>query len=55
MTTRKRKTDIRDTLNKLKVKCIKVLRESITGSQHTAEQIQASTNTLILLQHYRDE
>jgi hypothetical protein len=55
MTTRKRKTDIQDTLNKLKVKCIKVLRESITGAEHTPEQIQAVTNTLTLLQHYRDE
>ncbi len=55
MNTKTRKTTIKNTLNKLKVKSIKVLRESIAGSSHTAEQIQASANILMILQQYAEE
>ena len=47
----KRKTNIKETMNKQKVKAMKLLIDAMQGGKYLPSQVSAATNVLILLQN----
>jgi len=53
--TTQRKSTIRETLNKHKVKAMKLLIDAMQGGTYRQSQISASTNILMVLQQENGE